>query len=121
MLLHEAPFGAHQVAALRLGRGGEIDDGAIGRAVVDAPLVGGDPPGDAVEQGRLARARFADDAEYLARPQLEGDVAAGGLAAEALGQAVDIEQRPVDHSAASPSLYGAAMRPRWPAAWRSPQ
>src|SRR3546814_10943632 len=48
-------------------------------------------------------------------------VAAGGLAAEALGQAVDIEQRHVDHSAASPSLYGAAMRPRWPAAWRSPQ
>src|SRR5690349_1526805 len=48
---------------------------------------------DAVHQGRLARAVGADQAESLARLDLEIDVLQRGEAAEALAQPFDVQQR----------------------------
>jgi hypothetical protein len=52
---------------------------------VDPPAVGSVGAGDGVQEGRLAGAVRADDAEYLTLGDREGDVVDGGQAAEDLG------------------------------------
>src|SRR6202008_653047 len=95
VLMDEAQVMTDAPATLgRAGRG-EVDDTAVARRVADLAGRGRQTAGDAAEQRRLARARFADDAQHLARPQLEGDVAAGETRAEALAQAPHREQWPL--------------------------
>ena len=135
VLMDDAPGRAHQAAALLLGDRVDIE------RLRAAPeqhfaLVGFVDAGEAAQQGRLARAGFADDAEHLARPEVEGDIGAADALAIEAADAVDGEQgggferelgrcdmqghgvvsstRPL--AAASPSMV-----PRWPSARRISQ
>ena len=86
VLLHEAPLGALELAALALAQAVHVEHAAVGGEVADTAFGGRDAPGNAIEQRALARARFADDGNHLARVEREACVAHGeGLA---LGEAV---------------------------------
>src|SRR5690606_35049861 len=73
----------------------EVGRALVPRAVEDAPAVGGEARRDAVEQRRLAGARLADDADHLAGPEVERNIAAGLDRAEALREPLHLEQRRV--------------------------
>ena len=72
---------------------------AAGSAVTSSPSntiepwVGGSTPGDQVEQRRLAGAVGADQADDLAAPDRNRDIAVGDEAAEALPDAAGFQQR----------------------------
>src|SRR5216683_562833 len=69
----------------------------------DAAGVGGDEAGEQVEERGLAGAVGAEDAGDLAGLEREGDVLHGGEAAEALGEALDLEERA--HATASSARF----------------
>ena len=69
------------------GVGAEPADG--GPVELDVALARGLEPGQHVEEGGLARAVRAQEAEDLAGPHVEGDVVEGGDATEVLRHAVD--------------------------------
>ena len=68
----------------------------------DAAGVGRDLAGELADQRGLAGAVRADDGVQLARRHVERDVVGGDDAAEALAQAVDLQQR-LSHGAPSPA------------------
>src|SRR5262249_30744416 len=76
VLVDDAPVGAGELAERRLRHAQHVDDPAVALPELDGASRGLEPPREAAEQRRLTRARFADDAEHLARPQIEPDVAA---------------------------------------------
>jgi hypothetical protein len=93
ILVHEAPFGAREQAAARFGEAMDIDGAGRCRLVDDRARVGREAACEAIQQGRLARPRFADDAQNFARPQIEVHIVAGDATAEALGDVADREER----------------------------
>ena len=75
VLVHDAPGGAHQAAALLLGESVDIERPA---RVLKADIAGIRPvdTGEAAQQRRFAGAGFTDDAEHFARPEIEADILA---------------------------------------------
>jgi hypothetical protein len=69
----------------------------------DAAGVGRDLAGQLADQRGLAGPIWADDGVQLSRWQQQGDAIGGDNAAEALGQAVDLEKR-VSHGAGAPAI-----------------
>jgi len=64
-------------------------------------------PGDAVEEGCLARAVGTDEGEHLAPFDLEADVVDGHQAEEALGDALQLEDR------LAGAFFGHVCPARW--------
>ena len=58
-----------------------------------SPRIGPVDAGEAAQQRRLAGAGFADDAEHLAGPEVEGDIGAADALAIEAADAGDREQR----------------------------
>src|SRR5689334_4945766 len=81
---------ARQAQARALVRGQAVDPGAV---EPHAALLVAQGAADAVDQGRLARAVGSDQAEPLARLDLEVDLLQRDEAAEALAEALDMEER----------------------------
>src|SRR5262249_979824 len=70
----------------------------------DATLVGRDFAGELADQRGLTRPVRADDSVQLARGNRKRDLVRGDNAAEALGQALDCEQR-ISHGALLPGAH----------------
>ena len=93
ILVHEAPFGPRQQPAAGLREAVHVHSAGGPRLVGDGAALGLEAAVQAIEQRRLAGARFAHDAQHLAGPQVEAHVAAGDATAEALADAAHGEQR----------------------------
>src|SRR6202008_1302646 len=76
VLVDEAPVGPRQAPALGLGEREHVHHAAVAAPDLPAAAAGRQPAAQAGQHRRLARARLADDAEHLARPEVEADVAA---------------------------------------------
>ncbi|MCY1557848.1 hypothetical protein D9M68_947330 [compost metagenome] len=72
ILLDEAPLGAQQRAPLRFAGAVQVDPGAVLAAVSDRAAIRRATPGEQAEQGRLARAGLADNAQHLTWIEVEG-------------------------------------------------
>ncbi len=75
VLVHHAPLGAQQAAALALRHGVQILFLARLRAVKDLPALRRQPRRDGLQQGGFAGAGLADDAQHFAGVELERYVA----------------------------------------------
>jgi hypothetical protein len=69
VLVDEAPVGAHQQRAAPARQRTDVGPGRRPACVLDAAAGRASEADEAVEQRRLAGARFADDAEHLAGPE----------------------------------------------------
>src|SRR3954447_12625435 len=99
VLVHEAPLGAVEPTAARLGERQHVDHALVPGGVADRAGVGRKEAGEKVEERRLAGARLAHHRQDLARPELEAHAVDSLERAEALGEALDLEQRPLAHAA----------------------
>ena len=92
-LVHIAPIGACQQATARFRQLVDVLQALVTREELDAALVGTHAAGNAVEQGRLARAGFTRNGQDLPGMQLEPDAGACRAAAKMLVDAGDPQQR----------------------------
>ena len=91
VLVDVGPFGAGEMATLRLAQGQDIAD-----VVGDMAFVGGQVAREAGQQGGFAGAAFADNAQDFAGAKIKADVGAADAGAVAFGQALDCQQRAVE-------------------------
>src|SRR5262249_48888535 len=73
VLGHDAPLGPHQVAAPGLAHAMHILERTLGGAELDGARGRLELAREAAQERSLARARFADDPQHLARPEVERD------------------------------------------------
>ena len=93
ILVDEGPVGARKHTAFGFGHEERVAR-ALGAGIEDhLARIGGQLARHAVEQRRLARAAFADDAHDLARPEVEADVETAGPGAIAAREVSDGEER----------------------------
>src|SRR3546814_16009671 len=92
----------------------EVAEIAVAHVIFDAAGARHQPRRYAVEQRRLAGARFPDNSQNLARPQIEAAVGAAAALAVEFRNAIDLETWCFAHSAAShtPTLFPAWTLPR---------
>ncbi len=91
VLVNDAPGRAHQPAALLLRHGIDVERLA-GAAKQHRAGIGPVDPGETAQQRRFARAGFADNAQHLARPEIEGDIGAADALAIKAADTGDREQ-----------------------------
>ncbi len=93
VLLDEAPLGAQQRAPLGLAGAVQVEPLATARAITDRTAIRRAAPGEQTEQGGLARAGLADDAQHLAGIEVEAHALAALVRAVQAGQVARREQR----------------------------
>jgi hypothetical protein len=93
ILMHVAPVGPRQEAALRLAERRQVTRHAVPHAVQHAAGAGFDLAAQQLQQGRFSGARLANHRDDLAFVKLERDIAAAELAAVPFGQAFGDQQR----------------------------